>query len=114
MVHVALEAAEKLAAEGIELEIVDLRTIKPMDEETVLASVRKTNRAVVLSEEPYTGSVAGDVAGRIAEKAFWHLDAPLVRLGCLDTPVPYSPPLEDHYLPNADKLVARVRELLAA
>ena len=114
MVHVALEAAERLAGEGIELEVVDLRTIKPMDEETVLASVRKTNRALVLSEEPYSGSVAGDVAARIAEKAFWHLDAPLARVTCLDTPVPYSPPMEDFYLPNAEKLAARVRELLAA
>jgi 2-oxoisovalerate dehydrogenase E1 component beta subunit len=114
MVHVALEAAETLAAEGIELEVIDLRTIKPMDEATILASVARTNRALVLSEEPYSGSVAGDVAARIAEKAFWHLDAPVARLTSLDTPVPYSPPLEDHYLPNAGKLVARVRELLAA
>ena len=114
MVHVALETAEKLAGEGIELEVIDLRTIKPMDEEAVLASVRKTSRALVLSEEPYSGSVAGDVAARIAERAFWHLDAPLARVTCLDTPVPYSPPLEDHYLPNAQKLEARVRELLRA
>jgi 2-oxoisovalerate dehydrogenase E1 component beta subunit len=114
MLHVALEAAETLAAEGIELEIVDLRTIKPMDEATILESVARTNRALVLSEEPYSGSVAGDIAGRIAEKAFWHLDAPVARFTSLDTPVPYSPPLEDHYLPNAGKLVARVRELLAA
>jgi len=113
MVHVALEAAATLAGEGIELEVVDLRTIKPMDEATVLASVEKTNRALVLSEEPYSGSVAGDVAARIAEKAFWRLDAPLARVTCLDTPVPYSPPLEDHYLPNAEKLIARVRDLLA-
>ena len=113
MVHVALEAAAVLAAEGVELEIVDLRTIKPMDEETVLASVRRTNRALVLSEEPYSGSVAGDVAARIAERAFWHLDAPPARVTCLDTPVPYSPPMENHYLPNAEKLVVRIRELLA-
>jgi len=114
MVHVALEAAERLAGEGIELEIVDLRTIKPMDEETVLASIAKTNRALVLSEEPYSGSVAGDLAGRIAERAFWSLDAPVARVTCLDTPVPYSPPMEDFYLPNAEKLAARVRELLSA
>ena len=114
MVHVALEAAERLAAEGIELEIVDLRTIKPMDEETVLESVKRTNRALVLSEEPYTSSVAGDVAARIAEKAFWYLDAPLARVTCLDTPVPYSPPMEEFYLPNAEKLIARVRELVSA
>jgi 2-oxoisovalerate dehydrogenase E1 component beta subunit len=114
MVHVALEAAERLAADGIELEVVDLRTIKPMDEEAVLTSVAKTNRALVLSEEPYSGSVAGDVAARIAERAFWSLDAPIARVTCLDTPVPYSPPMEDFYLPNAEKLVARVRELLSA
>lgn len=114
MVHVALEAAERLSLEGIEIEIVDLRTIKPMDEQAVLDSVARTSRALVLSEEPYSGSVAGDVAGRIAEKAFWRLDAPVARVTCLDTPVPYSPPLEDHYLPNADKLVDRLRELLAA
>jgi len=114
MVHVALEAAERLTADGIELEVVDLRTIKPMDEATVMASIEKTNRALVLSEEPYSGSVAGDVAGRIAERAFWSLDAPIARMTCLDTPVPYSPPMEDFYLPNAEKLVARVRELLSA
>src|SRR5690606_5426595 len=66
MVHVALEAAEALAADGVEVEVVDLRTIKPMDEATVLESVARTNRALVLSEEPYSGSVAGDVAARIA------------------------------------------------
>ncbi len=113
MVHVALEAAATLAAEGIEIEIVDLRTLKPMDEAAILASVEKTNRALVLSEEPVTGSVAGDVAARIAERAFWSLDAPVARVGCLDTPVPYSPPLEDFYLPNAAKLAARVRELVS-
>jgi len=114
MVHVALEAAETLSGEGIELEIVDLRTIKPRDEATVLAAVEETNRALVLSEEPYSGSVAGDIAARIAERAFWHLDAPLARVTCLDTPVPYSPPMEDEYLPNAAKLISRVRELLSA
>jgi len=113
MVHVALEAAETLAGEGIEIGGIDLRAIKPMEEEAVPAAVGRTSRALVLSEEPYSGSVAGDVAARIAEKAFWQLDAPLARVTCLDTPVPYSPPLEDHYLPNAAKLVARVRELLA-
>jgi pyruvate/2-oxoglutarate/acetoin dehydrogenase E1 component len=80
----------------------------------VLESVRRTSRALVLSEEPYSGSVAGDVAARIAERAFWHLDAPVERVTSLDTPVPYSPPMEDYYLPNADKLIARVRALVAA
>ena len=111
MLHVALEAAGRLEAEGIDLEVLDLRTVKPLDEEAVLASVQKTSRALVLSEEQTTGSVAGEVSARIAESAFSWLDGPVVRLCCPDTPVPYSPTLEDAYLPNVDKLVAKVREL---
>ncbi len=110
MLHVALEAAARLEGEGLDLEVLDLRTIKPLDEEAVLATVRKTNRAIVLTEEQATGSVAGDVAARIAERAFGFLDAPVARLCCPDTPVPYSPALEDAYLPNVEKLVALVRE----
>jgi 2-oxoisovalerate dehydrogenase E1 component beta subunit len=112
MLHVALEAAERLAAEeGIDLEVLDLRTVKPLDEEAILATVRKTNRALVLTEEQLTGSVAGEVAARISERAFSWLDGPVHRLCCPDTPVPYSPTLEEAYLPNVDKLAARVREL---
>jgi len=111
MLHVALEGADRLAAEGIELEILDLRTIKPLDEEAILETVRKTSRALVLTEEQITGSVAGEVAARISEKAFSWLDGPVTRLCCPDVPVPFSPPLEEAYLPNVDKLVARVREL---
>jgi 2-oxoisovalerate dehydrogenase E1 component beta subunit len=111
MLHVALEAAGRLEADGIDLEVLDLRTIKPLDQEAVLATVRKTNRALVLTEEQLTGSVAGEVAARIAQHAFEWLDGPVHRLCCPDTPVPYSPTLEEAYLPNVDKLVARVREL---
>ena len=111
MLHVALEAAGRLEADGIDLEVLDLRTLKPLDEEAILASVRKTSRALVLSEEQTTGSVAGEVAARIAEHAFPWLDGPVTRLCCPDTPIPYSPTLEDAYLPNVDKLVAKVREL---
>ena len=113
MVHVALEAAVTLAGEGVELEVLDLRTLKPLDEAAVLASVRRTHRALVLSEEPRTGSFAAEVVARIAEGAFAFLDAPVARLCCPDTPVPYSPPLEAAYLPDAPKLIAKVRELLA-
>ncbi|HRC86872.1 MAG TPA: alpha-ketoacid dehydrogenase subunit beta [Thermoanaerobaculia bacterium] len=114
MVHTALEAAERLAQEdGAELAVVDLRTLKPLDEALILDTVRRTSRALVLSEEPLTGSAAGEVAALVAEKAFAWLDAPVARLCCLDTPVPFSPPLEDYYLPNVDKLCARVRELLS-
>jgi 2-oxoisovalerate dehydrogenase E1 component beta subunit len=111
MLHVALEAAARLEAEGLDLEILDLRTIKPLDEEAVVATVRKTSRVIVLTEEQATGSVAGDIAARIAERAFEWLDAPVSRLCCPDTPVPYSPALEDAYLPNVDKLVALARRV---
>ena len=111
MLHVALEAAGRLEADGIDLEVLDLRTLKPLDQEAILATVRKTNRVVVLTEEQRTGSVAGEVGARIAEHAFEWLDTPVVRVTCPDTPVPYSPTLEDAYLPNVDKLVAKVREM---
>jgi 2-oxoisovalerate dehydrogenase E1 component beta subunit len=111
MLYVALEAAERLTAEGIDLEVLDLRTVKPLDEEAILATVRKTNKVLVLTEEQLTGSVAGEVSARIAEGAFAWLDGPVHRLCCPDTPVPYSPTLEEAYLPNVDKLVTRVREL---
>jgi pyruvate/2-oxoglutarate/acetoin dehydrogenase E1 component len=111
MLHVALDAAGRLAADGIDLEVLDLRTIKPLDQEAILATARKTGRVLVLTEEQLTGSVAGEVAARIAEGAFSWLDAPVARLCCPDTPVPYSPPMEEFYLPNVDKLIAKVREL---
>lgn len=111
MLQVALEAAGRLEADGIALEVLDLRTLKPLDQEAILATVRKTSRALVLSEEQTSGSVAGEVAARLAEHAFAWLDGPVTRLCCPDTPVPYSPTLEDAYLPNVDKLVAKVREL---
>jgi 2-oxoisovalerate dehydrogenase E1 component beta subunit len=112
MLHVALEAAEMLAAsDGIDLEVVDLRTLKPLDDETIFASVRKTGRALVLTEEQRTGSVAGEVAARIADHCFAWLDGPVHRLCCPDTPVPYSPPLEEHYLPNVALLCERVRRV---
>jgi len=111
MLQVALEAAGRLEADGIDLEVLDLRTIKPLDQEAILATVRKTSRVIVLTEEQTTGSVAGEVAARISQHAFEWLDGPVHRLCCPDTPVPFSPTLEEAYLPNVDKLVARIREL---
>ena len=113
MLQVALEAAGRLEADGIDLEVLDLRTLKPLDQEAILATVRKTSRVIVLSEEQTTGSVAGEVAARISQHAFEWLDGPVHRLCCPDTPVPYSPTLEEAYLPNVDKLVAKVRALAA-
>ena len=111
MVHVARESAETLEKEGISVEIVDLRTLAPLDEDTVLASVRKTSKVLLLHEDVLTGGIGGELAGRIAEKAFHDLDAPIVRVAAPDTPVPYSPPLEEAFLPNAANVTERARWL---
>jgi 2-oxoisovalerate dehydrogenase E1 component beta subunit len=111
MVHVAREAAETLAAENISVEIADLRTLAPLDEDTVLESVRKTSKVLLLHEATMTGGIAGELAARISEKAFDSLDGPIVRVTAPDTPVPYSPPLEEAFLPNAAKVAERARWL---
>ena len=113
MVWVADEAAETLAQEGISVEIVDLRTLLPLDEETVLESVRKTSRVIVLHEDTLTGGFGGELAARIAEHAFDFLDAPVMRIAAPDTPVPFSPTLEDAFLPNAGQVVEKARRLCA-
>jgi 2-oxoisovalerate dehydrogenase E1 component beta subunit len=113
MLYVADEAADALTKEGVSVEIVDLRTIIPFDEEAILTSVAKTNRVIILHEAPLTGGAGAEFAARIAEKAFDYLDAPVKRVASLDVPTPYSPPLEAFYLPNRDKVLAAARELLA-
>jgi len=113
MLYVADEAAEELAKDGASVEIVDLRSILPFDEEAILESVAKTNRAIILHEAPLTGGAGAEFAARIAEKAFDYLDAPVKRIGALDVPMPYSPPLEAFAMPNKDKVIAAARELLA-
>ena len=112
-VHVALEAAEELEREGVSMEVVDLRTLLPLDEETMLASVRKTSRAILLHEDTLTGGWGGELAARISEKAFEYLDAPVVRIGAADTPVPFSPPLEEAFLPGKDRVIEKARWLAA-
>jgi 2-oxoisovalerate dehydrogenase E1 component beta subunit len=111
MMHTSLEAAEALAKEGIEAEVIDLRTLLPLDEETILQSVKKTNKCLVVHEDTKTGGIAGEVAAILFEKAFDDLDGPLVRVTSLDTPVPYAPTLEEHFLPNAKKVFAAAKEL---
>lgn len=112
MTHVALEAAAALEADGVDLEVLDLRTLAPLDREAILASVAKTSRVLVLYEANRTGGIGGEIAALIAEEAFEYLDAPVMRLGSLDTPVPYSPPLEAAFLPTREKVVAAVRKLV--
>jgi 2-oxoisovalerate dehydrogenase E1 component beta subunit len=112
MVHHALQVAEELSREGIALEVVDLRTLVPLDEETVLDSVRHTNRVVVASEANRTCGFAAEVAARITERAFKWLDAPVVRVTAADVPTPFAPTLEQEVLPSAQRLKAAVLELL--
>jgi 2-oxoisovalerate dehydrogenase E1 component beta subunit len=106
-VYVAREAAETLEKEGVSVEIVDLRTLAPLDEDTVLESVRKTSKVLLLHEDTMTGGIGGELAARISEKAFEYLDGPIVRVTAPDTPVPYSAPLEEAFLPNAAKVAER-------
>ncbi len=112
MVYTALDAAENLAKDGIEAEVVDLRTLLPLDEETILNSVAKTNKVILLHEATRTGGPAGELAARIAEKAFEYLDGPIVRVTAPDTPVPYSPPLEEEFLPQVSDVEQAARELV--
>lgn len=113
MVWTALEAARELEREGLSLEVVDLRTLLPYDELTVLASVRKCNKVILLHEDTRTAGMAGELAALIAEEAFEDLDAPIVRITAPDTPVPFSPPLEEYFLPNAQKVADAARKLAA-
>ncbi|HET7276174.1 MAG TPA: alpha-ketoacid dehydrogenase subunit beta [Longimicrobiaceae bacterium] len=112
MVHKSLEAAEQLEKEdGLSVEVLDLRTILPLDEDAIIESVKKTNRLLIVHEDTRTGGIAGEIAMRVSEKAFEWLDAPILRVTALDTPVPYSPPLEDYFLPQVDDVVKAARHL---
>ncbi len=111
MVWTALEAAEQLAAEGASIEVVDLRTLLPLDRETVCASVKKTSKVLLLHEDTRTGGMAGELAATITESVFEDLDGPVVRVTSPDTPVPYSPPLEEAFLPNVEKVTEKARWL---
>jgi pyruvate dehydrogenase E1 component beta subunit len=109
----ALDAATQLAAEGIEAEVVDLRVLRPLDDATIMASVRRTHRALVVDEGWRTGSLAGEVMARIMEQAFYDLDAPVARVCSAEVPVPYAKHLEDAALPQVPGIVAAARALLA-
>jgi len=113
MVLTALDAAEELEKEGLDVEVIDLRTLAPLDKEAILASARKTNRVIVLHEASRTGGIGGEIAATIAEEAFEWLDAPVLRVASIDTPVPYSPPLEDYYLPQTKDVLEAARKLAA-
>jgi pyruvate dehydrogenase E1 component beta subunit len=109
MVQVAEKAADLLAADGISAEVIDPRTLVPLDEETILKSVRKTSRAMVVDEGHQSFGVTAEIAARITEKAFYHLDAPVIRMGAMDVPVPFSPVLEDLTVPTPERVADQAR-----
>jgi 2-oxoisovalerate dehydrogenase E1 component beta subunit len=111
MVWTALEAADKLAEEGASVEVIDLRTLLPLDRDTVCASVRKTSKVLLVHEDTRTAGLAGELAISITETVFEYLDGPIVRVTAPDTPVPFSAPLEDAFLPNVDKVLEKARWL---
>ncbi len=112
MVHTALEAAKHLEAEGVQAEVLDLRSLAPLDREAILASVAKTSRALLLYEARRTGGIGGELAAIIAEDAFEYLDAPIMRIASEDAPVPYAPPLEAAFLPSVEKMVDGAKRLV--
>ncbi len=112
MVLVALEAADKLHDEGIEAEVVDLRTLRPLDMETVLRSVKKTNRAVIVEEDWRSYGIGAEVASRIQEEAFDYLDAPIQRVAAVEVPMPYAKNLEQAAIPDAKRVIEAVKQLL--
>lgn len=113
MLYAARDAAGQLEQEGISVEIVDLRTLLPLDEETILESARKTGKVIILHEDTLTGGIGGEISARIMEKAFDCLDGPVLRIAAPDTPVPYSPTLEKAFLPGVEQVVEKARWLAA-
>ena len=111
MVHRALAAADKLQQKGISIEVIDPRTLVPLDKQTIINSVKKTGRLVIISEEPMTGSAAGEISAIVAEEAFDFLDAPIKRICAPDTPVPFSPVLEKFWMPSEERLIKAVTEI---
>lgn len=112
MVLKALQAAERLAAEGIEAEVIDLRTLTPLDLACVLDSVRKTNRVVIAHEACRRGGFGGELAAQIQEEAFDYLDAPIQRVGSLDVPIPYSKPMEEYVIPGEEAIIRAAKRVL--
>ncbi|TMD09329.1 MAG: alpha-ketoacid dehydrogenase subunit beta, partial [Chloroflexi bacterium] len=114
MAHYCMQAAEELEADGVSVEVIDLRTLKPLDKETILASVRKTARALVVYEDNLTGGFGAEVAAIIAQEAFEHLDAPVVRVAAPDVPaMPFNKPQEDAFMPSPERIAAEMRKLAA-
>jgi 2-oxoisovalerate dehydrogenase E1 component beta subunit len=113
MVHKSVEASETLERDGVSVEIIDLRTLLPMDDDAIIESVKKTGKLLVVHEDTRTGGIAGEIAMRVSEAAFEWLDGPMLRVTAIDAPVPYSGSLEDYFLPQTDDIVEAARYLAA-
>jgi pyruvate/2-oxoglutarate/acetoin dehydrogenase E1 component len=110
----ALDAADRLEQEdGLSVEVIDLRTLAPLDKDAILSTVKKTSRAMILHEASLTGGIGGEISAIIGEEAFEWLDAPVIRLASIDAPVPFAPQMEDYFLPSIDDVVAAARRLAA-
>jgi 2-oxoisovalerate dehydrogenase E1 component beta subunit len=112
MVHFCLQAAQELEDEdGLSLEVIDLRTLSPLDQQTIFTSVRKTNRVLLVQEDKFTGGIMSDVSAQITENLFEYLDAPILRVTAPDTPVPYAAPMEEFYIPSKDQIKEKARKV---
>jgi pyruvate/2-oxoglutarate/acetoin dehydrogenase E1 component len=108
----SLSAAEKLEESGISAEVIDIRTLQPLDLATIVESVKRTSRLVIASDDVKTGGIAAEISASVTELAFDYLDAPIVRVACPDTPIPFSPPLEEQYMPDAEKIFLAVNQMI--
>ena len=112
MVPRALEAAEKLSAEGIEVEVIDPRTLAPLDTETIYKSLQKTHRAAIVEESNKTGGIGAELAARFQEEQYDELDGPVARIAALDVPMPYNIPMEKHAIPDVERICAAIRAMM--
>ncbi len=108
----ALSAARKLADKEVSAEVIDIRTMQPLDLETIVESVKRTSRLMVVADDIKTGGIGAEISAAVVESAFDYLDAPIIRVACPETPIPFSPPLEQQYMPNADKIVQAAEQLV--
>jgi pyruvate/2-oxoglutarate/acetoin dehydrogenase E1 component len=113
LVGESLAAAKKLDEKGISAEVIDIRTMQPLDLETIVDSVKKTSRLIVASDDVRTGGIGSEISAAVTEVAFDYLDAPIIRVACPETPIPFSPPLEQQYMPNANKIIETVSRIMS-
>jgi len=112
MVNESLAAAKKLEDEGISVEVIDVRTLQPLDLGTIAESVKRTTKLIIASDDVKRGGIGAEISASVTETCFDYLDAPITRVACPDTPIPFSPPLEQQYMPNAERVIQAVRSLL--